>query len=122
MTSPISASTTSAPQRRDAAEQLRAASRDLEAVFVEQLFKAMRETVPEGGLTSGGSGEAMFSALLDQHLASQVPERTPSGLAEAVYRQLCGAAGLPDATRPAEVATPATAAAVVPTPSPYSTP
>ena len=29
--------------------------RDLEGVFVEQLFKAMRETVPDGGLVDGGS-------------------------------------------------------------------
>ncbi|MBL8982503.1 MAG: flagellar biosynthesis protein FlgJ, partial [Gemmatimonadetes bacterium] len=36
------------------------AVRQLEGVFVEQLFKAMRETVPTDGLTSGGAGEQMF--------------------------------------------------------------
>ena len=30
-------------------------------------------TVPEGGATSGGSGEEMFTGMLDQSLAEEVP-------------------------------------------------
>lgn len=80
----------------DAAERLRDAARELESVFVEQMFKAMRATVPDDGLMSGGSGEEMFTSMMDQHLASQQPGRVPSELAEAVYRQLRGAAGIPE--------------------------
>ena len=76
------------------AERLRGVARDLEGVFVEQLFKAMRETVPEGGVMDGGSGEEMFTGLLDQRLAAQAPARWEHGLAEALYRQLRGAAGV----------------------------
>ena len=50
--------------------RLRQSSRDLEGVFVEQLFKAMRETVPENSLLSGGAGEEMFTSMMDSHLAS----------------------------------------------------
>lgn len=97
MTSPVGGAGGGAAARStDAAGRLRAAARDLEAVFVQQMFKAMRETVPAEGLMSGGSGEEMFTSLMDQHLADQVPHRTPSGLAEAVYRQLRGAAGIPE--------------------------
>ena len=78
----------------DGAERLRATARQLEGVFVEQMFKAMRETVPEDGAISGGSGEAMFTGMLDQSLAEEVPTRWSNGLAEALYRQLQGAAGL----------------------------
>lgn len=76
-----------APPASDA-ERLRATARQMEGVFVQQMFKTMRETVPEGSLTSGGAGEEMFAGLLDQHLADQVPDRWQSGLSDALYRQL----------------------------------
>ena len=60
----------------------------LQGVFVEQLFKAMRETVPTDGLTSGGPGEAMFSGMMDQHLASVVPGEWEHGIGESLYQQL----------------------------------
>ena len=59
-------------------------------MFVEQLFKAMRETVPRDGLVEGGSGEEMFTSLLDQKMATVVPSRWQSGLSEALLRQLRG--------------------------------
>jgi flagellar protein FlgJ len=68
--------------------RLRQSSRDLEGVFVEQLFKAMRETVPENPLFGGGAGEQMFTSMMDSHLAAQVPEGWNHGLGESIYRQL----------------------------------
>ena len=77
--------TTPAPSEQ---ARLRQASRDLEGVFVEQLFKAMRETVPESTLFSGGAGEEMFTSMMDAHLASEVPASWENGLGKALYRQL----------------------------------
>jgi peptidoglycan hydrolase FlgJ len=71
--------------------RLRQAARDLEGVFVAELFKAMRETVPEGGLTDGGMGEEMFTSMLDQKLAPQVGAGWNRGIGDALYRQLRGA-------------------------------
>lgn len=68
--------------------RLRRVATQLEGVFVEQLLKAMRETVPTGGLTDGGPGEEVFTSMLDQHLASQVPGSWERGLSAALYRQL----------------------------------
>lgn len=72
------------------AARLRETAKQLEAIFVEQLFKAMRETVPEGGMVDGGSGEEIFSGLLDSHLAAQVPAQWNDGLSDALVRQLRG--------------------------------
>ena len=72
-------------------EQLRKAARDLEGVFVLELMKAMRETVPQDGLTNGGMGEEMFSGMMDQHLAPQMGDGWSGGIGEALYRQLRGA-------------------------------
>ena len=72
---------------------LRKTAQDLEGLFVQQLFKTMRETVPEGeGIVSGGTGEDIFTGLLDQHLAAETPKQWQSGMAEALYRQLRGIA------------------------------
>ena len=68
-------------------ERLQAAMRQLEAVFVQQLFKAMRETVPDEG-ASGGSGEEIFTGMLDEKLAESVPDAwSGSGLESAMMRQ-----------------------------------
>jgi len=86
--------------------RLRQAARQLEGVFVEQLFKAMRETVPREGVVDGGSGEEMFTGMLDQHLAGALPETWgDGGIADALYRQLRGAI---DATGAPQAATDAT--------------
>jgi peptidoglycan hydrolase FlgJ len=67
---------------------LKKTAKQLEGVFVEHLFKAMRETVPDGGLTDGGSGEEVFTSLLDRHFADLVPNAWDRGLSSALYRQL----------------------------------
>lgn len=68
--------------------RLRRSAQQLEGVFVEHLFKAMRDTVPEGGLVNGGSGEEIFTSLLDRHLADQLPAAWDRGLGGSIYRQL----------------------------------
>ena len=69
-------------------QKLRAATKQLEGVFVQELFKAMRETVPQDGLTNGGAGEDIFTGLMDEKIASQMPEQWARGIGESLYRQL----------------------------------
>ena len=100
--------------------KLRDAARQLEGVFVQELFKAMRATVPQGeGIVSGGSGEEMFTAMLDQHLATAAPNRWEGGIGDALYRQLRGtrlSAGAASAAAPALPA----ASVTLPVPAPTS--
>ncbi|HYD52443.1 MAG TPA: rod-binding protein [Gemmatimonadaceae bacterium] len=80
--------------RRSAAQEeeaLRRTASQLEGVFVQQLFKAMRATVDdEGSLVATGGGETMFRDLLDQRIAEEVPAQwgAEHGLAEKLYQQL----------------------------------
>jgi flagellar protein FlgJ len=83
------------PARAPRAE-LRRLSREMEAVFLQQLFRAMRESVPEGGLIERSAGEDAFTAMLDERLASEAAARSTRGLGEALYRQLARRLG-PDA-------------------------
>lgn len=76
----------------DKLARLKDTARKLEGVFVEQMFKAMRETVPQDGLTNGGQGEEIFSGLLDQRMADEVPAQWHRGMADALFRELRGSA------------------------------
>jgi flagellar protein FlgJ len=82
-----------AAPRTDSPEdaRLRQAARQLEGVFMEYLFKAMRETVPQDGAIEGGSGESIFTGLLDQHVADAAAAKQQNGLGDALYRQLADA-------------------------------
>jgi hypothetical protein len=82
-----------APARATRAE-LRRLAHALEGVFLNQLFQAMRQSVPRGqGPLAPGSGEEMFTSLMDESLSRQAAERMSRGVGEALYRQL--ARGLP---------------------------
>ena len=68
--------------------KLMEAAHQLEAVFYGQLFQAMRATIPDGGLVQQGSGEKMFSGMLDDEVARLATRQTDRGLAAAIYRDL----------------------------------
>jgi flagellar protein FlgJ len=85
-----------APIDREA--KLRETAVQLEGMFVAQLYQAMRTTIPDDGLIAGGSGEAMFTGLMDEHLAAETPKGWGGhGLAEALVRQLRGLGPAPEA-------------------------
>ena len=66
--------------------RLRAATRLLEGFTYQELFKAMRDTIPEGGALPGGAGKEIFEALLDQHVAQAAAMGSERGLGSAMYR------------------------------------
>lgn len=76
--------------------RLRAATRLLEGTFYQELFKAMRQTVPQGGVVDGGAGEAMFTELMDQHVSDAAALRATRGIGQALYDRFVGALEGPD--------------------------
>jgi len=77
-----------ASEAADARTRLKKAARDLEAVFVNELFKAMRATAPSQGILTQDSGQEVFTGMLDEHLSQIEAERADSTLSRALYRQL----------------------------------
>lgn len=80
----------------DERARLKQTAQQLEAAFYEQMLKALRATVPEGGSTSPGSRQAgdMFTDLLDQQVSEDLAARQgPASLGQAIYRQLARDAG-----------------------------
>ena len=84
------------PDRR---AQLRTLSRQLEGVFLNQLFQAMRASVPQDGVIASNPGQQMFTQMLDERLAGEASQRMSSGLSEALYRQLAARLGPETETR-----------------------
>lgn len=66
------------PKAADNAE----AAGQVESLFAFQLLKAMRKTVPEDGLLSGGKGEDIARTLQDEMLADAIAKRGALGLAD----------------------------------------
>lgn len=79
----------------DARARLQQAAQDLEAVFINELFKAMRATAPSQGILSQDPGQELFTGMLDERLSRIHAERAQSELSQALYRQL--SRRLPDA-------------------------
>jgi peptidoglycan hydrolase FlgJ len=91
MTPSVSSSTTPVSPQEAA---MRKAAKDLEGLFVQQLFKSMRETVPtDGGLTARTQGEDLFTGLMDESVAADTGTRWHRGLSDAIYRALHAKAG-----------------------------
>jgi flagellar protein FlgJ len=74
---------------------LREVAREFEAVLMQQMVTAMRQTVGESGLVAKGQGEKVFESMLDEQWARRLAAGGgPSSLSEMLYRQLCRQSGL----------------------------
>lgn len=70
--------------------RLKKTALQLEGVFVQRLFAAMRDTVPADGEMAPSSAESTFTQMMDEKMADQVPAQWsgPHSLAQALYHQL----------------------------------
>lgn len=73
-------------------EALRAAAQQFEAMFMQMVFKAMRDATPVDGLFDSEQTR-MFQQLHDQQIAMDLSTRgRGTGLADVIFRQLGGEA------------------------------
>lgn len=90
------------PEGANDPEAIRAVARQFESVFLHQVFKSMRATVPKEGLMGAGFGGEVFTDMLDQQYAEIASRSQSMGLADAIASQL----GADAPTGPAKVAPP----------------
>jgi flagellar protein FlgJ len=74
-------------------EKLRKACTDFEAIFLNQILRAMRQTVPHGGFLKEGPEKDIFQSFFDQELSRSLAERKGIGLGEMMFRQMKGREG-----------------------------
>ena len=65
--------------------RLKEATTLFESAFYQELFKVMRETVPDSSMS--GAGEEVFTSMLDEHVAGQAAAQQDDGLAAVLYRK-----------------------------------
>ncbi len=69
-------------------QALRRAAVELESLFIHQLLKEMRATVPHSGLTGSGAGREIHTTLIDMQLSRQLAREGGIGLAELIFNNL----------------------------------
>jgi peptidoglycan hydrolase FlgJ len=79
--------TPSLPNKNDDAA-LREATREFEAIFIEQMLKSMRQTVEKSGLMDGGMAEDIFEDMLYENYAKKMSQTANLGLGDMLYRQI----------------------------------
>jgi flagellar protein FlgJ len=73
-------------QKQD--EQLKQAAKMYEQHFMREMVKAMRNSVPEGGLIEKSMGEKIFSEQLDNEYVQNWSNRGGIGLADMIYSNI----------------------------------
>ena len=68
--------------------KLKEAAQQFEAVFIQQLFKETRKTIPEDGLIERGNADDIYTQLQDAEAAKIMAQQGGIGLADLMVRQL----------------------------------
>ena len=68
--------------------ELKKAVADFEALFIQQMLKSMRDTIDKGDLFHGGSGEEVYTSLLDEELSKDMAKAGGIGLSAMLLREL----------------------------------
>lgn len=69
-------------------QRLRRAAQEFEAVFIHQMLKTMRRSLPVGGPLAPGSGQKMYQDMLDDEMARSMARGGGLGLADILVRDL----------------------------------
>ncbi|HEY8297021.1 MAG TPA: rod-binding protein [Candidatus Baltobacteraceae bacterium] len=94
------------PDQTSALKRLHQAATQLEGVFLNMLFKAMRDTVPQETVFGKQSaGESTFQEMLDSQRADQMAQSGSFGVARVLEAQL-RASVLSDASHEAKIQMP----------------
>lgn len=89
------------PAKPNDEARLKKTALQLEGLFVQRMFAAMRDTVPEGGLVPQSGAQETFTQMLDEKMSERVPSQWNGehSLANALYHQLRQRLALPETPR-----------------------
>ncbi len=84
-----------ASQRMAAKNQdpLLKACQEFESLFINEIFKSMRRTIPQGTLLETGMAEDIFQGMMDEEMAKEAARKNSFGLAMMLYQSLANNIG-----------------------------
>ncbi|MBF0118068.1 MAG: rod-binding protein [Desulfobacterales bacterium] len=74
--------------KENADEKLKKACKDFEAVFINEMFKAMRKTVPGDDIFGKSFARDTYEDMYYNEVATKMSKGEGFGLADTMYRQL----------------------------------
>ena len=69
-------------------QALKESSRQFETLYVMEMMKAMRKSIPEGGLFEKSMSTDIFQEMIDMETAKSATRGPGLGLATAIYNQM----------------------------------
>lgn len=69
-------------------QSLRKSCREFEAIYVQEMYKAMRKTVPDSGLFEKSMSSDLYKEMMDMEMAKATAAGKGTGLGEAMYQQM----------------------------------
>ncbi len=69
-------------------KSLKKACQLFESLFLNELFKEMRKTIPQQGLIKEQNSDRIYKSMLDQEYATRMAESGGIGLGDMLYKQL----------------------------------
>jgi flagellar protein FlgJ len=69
-------------------KSLRDSCREFEAIFIDQMYKSMRKSMPENGLIPQDNASKIYQDMLDMQMARETAKGKGIGIGEAMYNQL----------------------------------
>ena len=70
------------------AGKLRETTQQFEAIFIQQMYKEMRKTIPDDGLIQRGNADEIYTQMLDLEAAKVTARQGGIGLADLMMEQL----------------------------------
>lgn len=72
-------------------QQIKKLAQDFEGIFLDLIFKKMRDTVQEGGgLTESSNGEKIFRGMLDSEYAKEMSKQEMTGVSKMIEKEITG--------------------------------
>jgi peptidoglycan hydrolase FlgJ len=71
-------------------KSLRESCREFEAIFVQQMYQAMRKNIPNDGLLPRDNAIQIYQDMLDTQMARETAKGKGIGLGEKMYDQMKG--------------------------------
>ena len=68
--------------------KLKKACDDFEALFMAQMLKFMRQSLPQTGFFGEGVGSDVYQSLMDQQLSQKLSQGKGLGLGKMIYQQV----------------------------------
>ncbi len=71
-------------ERQPAAKAAPAAAKEVEVLFLTQLLRAMRKTIPENDLLPRSPARDVYEGVFDRTVAAAMAERDPLGMVHSI--------------------------------------